>query len=805
MTTRRYLHLLASAVIAIPTIGVLVPAIPAAASDSNDVYVDVVSDGAGGSFRLVRRSAPTEVTIVEHIGADGDPVADFGGDGSVELPQVPIARAMALDGTILYVAGDADATGGDDAALVAALDTTTGGLSDSFGTGGIAEVGETGRDVTVRDVTVADGLVGVTGSSFIAGSPATDPRVLVAQLTSGGSLDASFSEDGLMSTGEPGTGVRILATAAGYVIGQGPALGESQADASVARVGGDGELDTSFGGGSVDLGIDGPLATIEGLGLTTDSRIAIGLATTNGPTIAVLTTAGVLDTGFRSDGTVTFDTGSATSTDEVTFAVRPDGRMLFTATGYVEATDEVHLYVVGLTSSGSLDATVGRSGWRTEAPEWLNVEAGITAMALDTSGQVHIVGFRDRDLGVFTPEALVTTAGAQAAPTWPSPVENTAFATDGTLRLATGSTVRPVADLFVRESGKLVVLTTQYGPNGETTVSVEKRRPNGRPDATFGENGTAVFPSRRGLESVGAVAPQADRILVAVSERGGERAQLSLVRLTGDGALDPTFGSGSRTSARADSSLTPVDIAIDDRGRIVVLSIGTAGSDRSAVVSRFGPDGRPDTRFGDRGSASFALSASRTPSALTPHGPGYVVAVNSTVPTDRAVLVRLNGNGSLDSDFDRDGFRVGLPASARQVLVEDVTAVGGSAREPGRLAVAYSHARSGSPVPRGRLALTSAAGALRPSFGDGGSRPIPGGRTVVTEGRRGRLAVTTVGDALTRVTYLPDGTRDRSVPVVSATVPSVGRELVRIAVHPTDPAAPVYGGRSAVVVRLPVR
>jgi len=133
-------------------------------------------------------------------------------------------------------------------------------------------------------------------------------------------------------------------------------------------------------------------------------------------------------------------------------------------------------------------------------------------------------------------------------------------------------------------------------------------------DPSFGQGGRLVLPTsfegRARWSSPGAVAMPDGSLVVATRE--------SLVRLTPEGQLDPSFGEGGRLipSAPPGARFEIVGLALDSQNRLLVAGTsvfpgeeqasveflpGTLEGPREARILRLLPDGRPDPSFGDGG------------------------------------------------------------------------------------------------------------------------------------------------------------------------------------------------------------
>lgn len=167
-------------------------------------------------------------------------------------------------------------------------------------------------------------------------------------------------------------------------------------------------------------------------------------------------------------------------------------------------------------------------------------------------------------------------------------------------------------------------------------------------DQSFGTSGTVVVDLGPGGELGGPIALQPDGKIVA---GGSTESGAVLVRLSSDGALDPTFGSGGVAPA-----VVPLDLAIQADGKVVVATSVPLGGGYCCrfAVARYNADGTPDTMFDDDGQVVLDFAYAARAVAIQPDG--RIVAAGSKEGGLYAMAVaRLESDGSVDSTFDGDG------------------------------------------------------------------------------------------------------------------------------------------------------
>jgi uncharacterized delta-60 repeat protein len=263
--------------------------------------------------------------IGERLEPDGTALDnDFGplGGGFV----TPISDGQANDygeeaalapGGKIVVAGYTIPEGGHTGSLAVARYESDGDLDPTFDTDGkaIHSLTPEGEFEQYYAATVqADGKILVAGSvRFDSAGPI---ELAVVRLNVNGSLDTSFSDDGvarvLVGTQSQGTHIRL--TSGGQIVVGGFAVSGGAQVPLIARLTSTGALDTSFDGDGrrvLPASLDGiAVGIVGGLDVTADGRTLVGLWSNSVAShdwgVARLTPAGALDNSFGGgDGVVT--------------------------------------------------------------------------------------------------------------------------------------------------------------------------------------------------------------------------------------------------------------------------------------------------------------------------------------------------------------------------------------------------------------------------------------------------------------------------------------------------------------------
>lgn len=268
-------------------------------------------------------------------------------------------------------------------------------------------------------------------------------------------------------------------------------------------------------------------------------------------------------------------------------------------------------------------------------------------------------------------------------------------------------------------------------------------------DPSFGTDGRAIVPvGQYGATSLGSTL-QADNKVVLV----GTNLQLPppapptpgrpsfvededfyAVRLTADGALDPSFGSGGivRTPIDLDPGAREVarDAAVDpnDGSIVVVGEAYKAGYLSDVAFVRYTPSGELDRSFSDDGIQTLEIATREIAYAVAvqPDDSKIVAAFTDSGHGNGFGVVRLNADGSVDRTFGVDGVTFTFVAHPAKPAEPQAIALDGS-----RIVVA-----GGADVANqaGNFALVRhlADGSLDPAFNHG--------RPVVTPGPENEIA-----------------------------------------------------------------
>jgi uncharacterized delta-60 repeat protein len=339
--------------------------------------------GPPGDFGLARYNP--DGSLDTSFSGDGRQTTDFGTSDEANAVAIP------GDGKIVVVGQGGPLFAGTHFAL--ARYNPDGSLDTSFSGDGMETTNfGAGTDDAATGVAIQDdGKIVVVGSSF--------PGFAVARYNPDGSLDTTFSGDGLQRTSDAGfqfaLGVGVQANGKIVAVGVRYAGTFGDNDFALARYKPGGALDTSFSGDGLQTTSFGGNDRAAGVALQGDGKIvAVGQADGDGAknlALARYSPNGSLDTTFSGDGKQTTDFGGVDGANSV--ALQPDGRIV--AAGFAGATGS-NFALARYSPNGSLDTTFSGDGKQTTNVGVVDSDSGsdggAAGVALQGDGKIVLAG-----------------------------------------------------------------------------------------------------------------------------------------------------------------------------------------------------------------------------------------------------------------------------------------------------------------------------------------------------------------------------------------------------------------------------
>jgi uncharacterized delta-60 repeat protein len=561
--------------------------------------LSVLSDGrilVGGSFTSVGGVTRTGLLLLK---TDGSLETAF----KVTVNGSVVSAVQQSDGKIV-IAGSFNQINGTFRNNMARLNAD-GSLDDLYNPAPNAAV--------YKLILQSDGRV-VIGGAFTALSPfsTTEPasRAHLARITTDGGLDTSFTaqaSDTIWTMYQQTDGKIILGGSFSAVLPTGSTTSTSRR--SVARINGDGTLDTTF-----FPGING---TVLAIAVQSDNKVILGGSFTQvaGNTDTTPSTRNNI-ARFGTDGTLdtSYDPNPAGSV--YALLVQSDGSLVM-AGNFLSLTPNAgatyaRSYVARLLSTGAIDDSFNL---------YLDILPGnlITALAFQTQSS--------------TTKLLIGGAFAQIGP-FPNAVKRSRVArinSDGTADASFN------LDSAVGPSNAINALTLQYDGRvfaagnfaslaGTGSTSLARFYPDSVPDTTFVPNVNGTVYALAEAPIIGTPVPTQHAGIARLESNG---------RLRSSFVLDSSIVLGSTVS----------NVTVQPDGKLLLTGTFTVNS-ATVYLIRLNADGSLDT--------DFKLITTGAVNVVRVMADGKILiggAFTTLTGTGRSNVARLNSDGSLDTNF----------------------------------------------------------------------------------------------------------------------------------------------------------
>ena len=321
---------------------------------------------------------------------DGSLDTGFGNNGSVSvdfagLRDVPFSVVVDSSGKII--------AGGFSRKLGYALVrlNSDGSLDTSFDGDGRVIVTTSG---TIRSL-VVDG-----NGKIVAAGGFDNVNIRVVRFNNDGSLDTSFSGDGIAEVGF-NSAIDVRLQSSGKIV----VAGTKDSDFAVARLNTDGSLDTLFGtNGIVLTDINNAHNPAEAMEISSSDKIIVGgtaqLGQSQDFALVQYTADGALDTTFDSDGIATTNFGGSDDNNFGDVALNGGGKIIVAGNAFI--TGRYRTVSTRYNSNGSIDTSYGINSNGKAIIEVSGFDISPRAIAIQADGQVVIGGvFDDGTATVF--------------------------------------------------------------------------------------------------------------------------------------------------------------------------------------------------------------------------------------------------------------------------------------------------------------------------------------------------------------------------------------------------------------------
>jgi uncharacterized delta-60 repeat protein len=258
--------------------------------------------------------------------------------------------------------------------------------------------------------------------------------------------------------------------------------------------------------------------------------------------------AGNFDTSFGGDGCVRHELDLIANGSESAnaLAVLPDGKFLLA--GSIETTNftfpDSTALLLRLNADGSVDPSFGVNGMRT-----LNVanrSSTAHSIMLGSDGSIY-VGGTFKPAGAFDFDRFVAKYTANGALVG-------SFGSNGVAQIsfddfdANEDTLDSAGSLLIDDQDRIYDCgaSRSFNPGTLIVLSAARLTPQGQLDASFGSGGRVYRPFNdlNEVSFVNGCTLQGSRLVAAMHTGSTSDFRLALMRLAEDGSSDPTFGAG---------------------------------------------------------------------------------------------------------------------------------------------------------------------------------------------------------------------------------------------------------------------
>lgn len=364
---------------------------------------------------------------------------------------------------------------------------------------------------------------------------------------------------------------------------------------------------------------------------------------------------GDVDATFGKNGEV-FGTRANSGYSAFDAALQPDGKIIAAGGGYGGMTAVRYL------KSGLLDPAFGTNG-RASTTFHENPIPGTDensyAVALQKDGKIVMGGVSFVNGTADFALVRYTSAG----------IIDSGFGTDGKVLTPVGAGSDYLLDLATQPDGKILAAGYFSLSEGDTNFALLRYNPDGSLDTTFGKGGKVTTSFGFGSDMARALALQKDgKIILAGSCQDIRGRHFAMVRYSGKGTLDKTFGKGGKVIIRNDYQYNQANsMALQPDGKILLGGYSTnptgLRTPTNFAVMRFNPDGTEDDHFGIGGYTEAPpsdLFSSQECRALKLQPDGKIIAAgiasaNEIYPGAISIVTRYESNGRMDSTFGENG------------------------------------------------------------------------------------------------------------------------------------------------------
>lgn len=264
-------------------------------------------------------------------------------------------------------------------------------------------------------------------------------------------------------------------------------------------------------------------------------------------------------------------------------------------------------------------------------------------------------------------ESGISTEASAVPMLNPVGVLDTDFNSVGYVKYENASVVASYGNGMTQDAqGRILVLGDVFIDATGYDIAVWRYNSDGMPDTSFDGDGIVIINNAAGgnnwdKSSYGIAVDAAGKIVIAGFSRNvALKYEVVVIRLTSDGALDPSFGTGGivRYDRGMGMENYANDMAIDSSGRIVVAGYAGGAEHDDLMLLRLTSSGELDSSFGTGGAVFLdavpGYSGSVEAKSVVLDASGRIV-LSGTVNSNVAGIFRYTDAGVLDTTFNDDG------------------------------------------------------------------------------------------------------------------------------------------------------
>ncbi len=248
------------------------------------------------------------------------------------------------------------------------------------------------------------------------------------------------------------------------------------------------------------------------------------------------------------------------------------------------------------------------------------------------------------------------------------------YTTSGQLDLTYGNngfvttilgTTQVNANALLIDSNNNSVIVGSGIVNGVSELLIARFDTSGNLDNTFGTGGTTFTAFGDGANGNGLVMQDDGSLVVAGAVVVNGTPEILVARYTSDGILDTSFGSNGSTIVEVGNISASNAIAIQSNQQIITGGFSVINGLQSFVLVRLNTDGSLDSNFGNNGVVSTPTGLGDEAYSLVLQSNGQIIVGGSS--GNNFGLVRYNADGSVDTSFGNNGIVIQPIGSYAQI------------------------------------------------------------------------------------------------------------------------------------------